>query len=341
LAEASTAAPGRTAARIVQVLGFWLGFIASVALSVLARPAGGGGLWISNGVLAAAFLVVPGRWRIGLALACVGSEVAIRLWVGDPVPRVAINAAINLAEAVAAAALALRFCGLDARRLNLNRLSRLLVLAIVPAAVAASALAAASGAVLFHRDFWVQWRDWSMAGGLGMAVMMPAVLLVARYGQYRDFHRGAAETAGLFAAMALVGGLTLWQSELPLFFIVFPMMTLIAFRLGPPGAAIAACIVGVLAITFCLGGRGPAMLAANLDMAGRLRLTQGMVAACLFTGVATAIALADQTRLRRLLAWRDRSARSARRRAQEAEAFAAQALGRQIAARRGVAERQS
>ncbi len=64
------------------------------------------------------------------------------------------------------------------------------------------------------------------------------------------------------------------------------------------------------------------MLADHLDFAGRVRLTQGFVGAVLFTGGATAGALADQTRLRRLLVWRDQSARNSRLRAQEAERMA-------------------
>jgi hypothetical protein len=65
------------------------------------------------------------------------------------------------------------------------------------------------------------------------------------------------------------------------------------------------------------------MLATTLDMSGRLRLTQIFVAAALFTGLATAGALADQARLRRLMLWRDRAARSARIRARDAERLAA------------------
>lgn len=333
MGQSPTPNTARTFARGFQLLVLWAGFSASVALSVLvARPGGGGGaLWTSNGFLAAALVVLPARWREACAVACLATEVAIRVAAGDAAPRIAIFTAVNFGEAVLAGVLAVRFCGLHARRLSLMRLTRLLVLAIVPAAVIGSAVAAGLGAALFHRSFATQWRDWTLAGGLGMAVVLPAVLLVARYSQYRDFQRSVLETGALFAGMALVAWVALYQSQLPLFFVVFPMMTLIAFRLGPPGAAIAACLVGVIAVPLSLLGHGPAVLAIGLDYAGRLRLTQGMVAACLFTGVATATALADQTRLRRLLAWRDRATRSARRRAQEAEAYAAQALGRQIA----------
>ena len=80
--------------------------------------------------------------------------------------------------------------------------------------------------------------------------------------------------------------------------------------------------VAIIALPMTLLRHGPAMLATGMDMVGRLHLTQVFVTAVLFTGLATAGALADQARLRRLALGRDRAARAARVRARDAERLA-------------------
>ena len=134
-------------------------------------------------------------------------------------------------------------------------------------------------------------------------------------------------TLGLFAGLAGLTGLVFWQAGLPALFAVFPAVTLIAFRLGPPGAAAAGFVTGVIALPLTLTGHGPATLARDLDFAGQIRLAQVFVCCVLFTGIGTAVALADQTRLRRMLLRRDRAARISRQRAVDAEHLARAVTG--------------
>ena len=307
-----------------QAVGLWLAFAGSVALSVLLSRHGGAGaaLWTANGFLAGALIILPKPWNYWVLGLCAVSQVGISLLAGDSLIRVLCVTPVSLIQCVLAAVLALRFCGVGARRLGMTRLSRLFVFSIIPAAVAGGFLAAVVRVLVFHADFLETWRDWLISGGLGLAVVLPGVLLATRFAQYRDFRRSWTEVVSLFAGLAILTFAVFIQSELPVFFAIFPAVTLIAFRLGPPGAAVAGFVVGVIALPLTLLGHGPAMLADHLDFAGRVRLTQGFVGAVLFTGGATAGALADQTRLRRLLVWRDQSARNSRLRAQEAERMA-------------------
>jgi hypothetical protein len=73
---------------------------------------------------------------------------------------------------------------------------------------------------------------------------------------------------------------------------------------------------------------GPAAtLGPGLDAVGRVRVTELIVAAALFTTLVTAIAVAEQTRLLQMMLGRDRAARAARLRARSAERAAAEAEG--------------
>jgi len=279
-------------------------------------------LWTATGFLAGGLILLPPAWSPAFMAACVVAQFVVGMLLGEDAVLSLIFSAANLVVGGATAFLALRLCGVRARRLSLARLTRLLVFAIVPSTVGGALIAGAVGAAMYQRDFVTVWRDWMMAGGLGLAIVLPAVLLAARFAQYREFRRSWVETVGLGVSLVAMTFGIFYQTRLPLLFALTPMVTLIAFRLGPPGAAVAAFLIGSIALPLTVMGRGPTVMADGLDIADRVHLAQAFVVVCLFTGVATAGALADQVRLRRLLIWRDRAARSARARAQEAERFA-------------------
>ena len=93
-----------------------------------------------------------------------------------------------------------------------------------------------------------------------MAIVVPTLLLVAREAQYKEFRRTPLEVVGLLAGVSGLTGAVFYQSEAPLQFTVFPAMTLIAFRLGPPGAAVAGFLVAMISLPLVMLGHGPAVL---------------------------------------------------------------------------------
>jgi integral membrane sensor domain MASE1 len=296
-----------------------LGYAASAAFSALiGNPLGEAAtLATAGGFLAAIFVLFSGAWRVGAAALCLGLHLALGMKEG--LARAAVAPLVDLIEAVVAASLAVRFCSARTRLLSLRKLMLILLGAVAPAA----AIGGVAGALLTQRaDFLPVWLDWAAAGGLGLAIVLPGALLMARASQYRDFQRTRLETIALLASLGLVTFLVFSQSKFPLFFAVFPALTLVAFRLGPPGAAVAGLIVAVIALPLTVTGHGPAMLAVGVSVIARIRLTEVFVAAVLFTGIATAGALADHARLRRLMLGRDRAARAALQRARAAEQFA-------------------
>jgi hypothetical protein len=131
-------------------------------------------------------------------------------------------------------------------------------------------------------------------------------------------------------------GAAFFQNEIPMQFVIFPALTLVAFRLGPPGAAVAGFFVAVISLTLATLGHGPATLARSLDALGRVRLTEVVVTVALCCTLAIAAMVADNARLRRLIVNRDRAVRAALQRAREAERMATAAMThRETPARRG------
>ena len=316
----------RTLERGVTAGALFVGYLGSLLLSLYLGRSDSqtSAVWTANGFLAGAFILLPWRWRVATAAACLASEILVRRVVGDPWPQLALYPLVNLIEAGSAAWLGLTFCGAQARRYSLGRLTLLLVVAIVPAAVIGGACGGLLDLALGRRDFANGFLAWAIPDALGMTIVLPSVLLIARGRHYRELERSRAEVIGLLAGLC---GVTAWihfQRDLPVQFLIFPALTLVAARLGPSGAGSAAFLVAAIALPLVMLGRGPISMAARLDLAGRARVTELVIVAAMFTGLTTAVALAEQARLRRLMLARDRAARLARLRAQQAEQLAAE-----------------
>jgi integral membrane sensor domain MASE1 len=312
--------------RSITAGALYVGYLGSLLLSLYLGRQGAqsSAVWTANGFLAGAFILLPWRWRIGAALASLVTELLVRELVGDPWPRLVLYPMVNLLEASSAAWLGLAFCGAQARRYSLARLTLLLVIAIVPAAVVGGTGGGLVDLALGRRDFANGFVAWSIPGALGMTIVLPPVLLIARGRHYRELERSPAEVVGLLAGLCGVTSWVYFQRDLPVQFVIFPTLTLVAARLGPAGAASASFLVAAISLPLVMLGRGPISMASGLDLAGRARVTELVIAAALFTSLTTAVALAEQSRLRRLMIARDRAARLARLRARRAESLAAE-----------------
>jgi integral membrane sensor domain MASE1 len=304
------------------------GYAASVLFSILVARSGGQGasVWTANGFLAGGLILLPRVWRAPVATICVVSQIGISLAAGDGALRATLYPLVNLIEAGLAAWLAVRFCGAHARRLSLRELVLLPLGAIIPAAIVGGLVGAAVNAALNGQGLLAGWVAWAAPGGFGMLIVLPVLLLATRLRRYKEFRRSPLEVMAITLGF---GGLTasiFLQSGMPLQFLIYPALTFVAFRLGPPGAAIAGCLVALVCLPLVMLSHGPASFAPALDLTDRVRLAELAVSTLLFTTLATAGAFADQLRLRRLMIWRDQAARAARRRARRAERLAGEAL---------------
>jgi integral membrane sensor domain MASE1 len=306
-------------------------YVASVLLGVFVSRAGGPGatLWTANGFLAAAFVLLGRRWQLGIATFCILAQAAIELAAGDGLPRAILFALVNLIDAALAGWLAISFCGVRVRRLSLRELALLELAAIAPAALIGGAVGALAATVLTGQPFMRSWMAWTIPGGLGMAIVLPGVLLTARAGQYREFQRSVWESAGILGGHGLLVATVFLQGDLPMQFVIFPALTVVAVRLGPPGAAAGGLLTAIIALPVTLSGHGPATLLPALDVPGRVRFIEVVIAAALFSTLVTAVAVAERTRLFQLMLGRDRAARAALARARQAE-IAAAARGKAV-----------
>jgi signal transduction histidine kinase/ActR/RegA family two-component response regulator len=178
-------------------------------------------------------------------------------------------------------------------------------------------LAAVACSHLFGRELVAVWRDWFFADITGLAVGLPALLLSLRSQEARIIRAGMLEIVGLLAMVAAATLVVFAQSDLPIAFVVFISMMIIAFRLGPRGVAWAGVIVAVLSMTGALASNGPIAIVGR-ELSFRIHVAQFYAIVSLYAALAVSLAVAGQRRLQLSLERRNRLTREARQRAVEA-----------------------
>ncbi|WP_421934964.1 ATP-binding protein [Phenylobacterium sp.] len=307
--------PPKPSRNLILTVSLTLAFTASVlfSLGLSKGETGVAAIWLSNGILAASFLLLPWRWSVPAAVLCFLLNWGAGLLLGNPMGIGFAFPVLNFAEAFATAWLARKACGQTMRLTSLKRVAKLLLFAVVPA-TAASSVVAADVLTLFGRSFDSVLSTWFYAHGLGMAIALPAILLIARSDAVRDFHRDWPEQFGLYCLMAAGSVLAFTPVRFPTPIIIFPLMTLIAFRLRPRGAAVAAMMLASVSTSLVLGTQ-ETHTGATWTLLQKTRGVQFLIGISFFTALATALAIADQKRLKRLWASRTRVARAAQARA--------------------------
>ncbi|MDO8378766.1 ATP-binding protein [Phenylobacterium sp.] len=300
---------------LILTVSLTLAFTASVlfSLALSKGETGVAAIWLSNGILAASFLLLPWRWSVPAAAICFLFNWGAGLLLGNAMGIGFAFPVLNFAEAFATAWLARKACGQTMRLTSLKRVAKLLLFAVAPA-TAASSVVAADVLTLFGHSFNSVLSTWFYAHGLGMAIALPAILLIARSDTVRDFHRDWPEQFGLYCLMAAGSVLAFTPVRFPTPIIIFPLMTLIAFRLGPRGAAVAAMMLASVSTSLVLGTQ-ETHTGATWTLLQKTRGVQFLIGISFFTALATALAIADQKRLKRLWASRTRVARAAQARA--------------------------
>ncbi|WP_312161644.1 ATP-binding protein [Phenylobacterium sp.] len=298
--------------------GLAAAYVASMLFSLTLTRAGAGiaTIWLAGGIMAAAFLLLPRRWSLGVAGVCFAFQFAYNLIVGNSPLASLTFPALTIGEAAATAWLARKVCGATLRLTSMARVARLILLAVAPA-TALTAILAADLFTLYGRSFDVVLANWFYGHALGMAIMLPACLMVARPDMIRDFRRSPAEQVGLYLFVAVMSAVSILPIRFPLPLLLFPTLALAAFRLGPRGAAVGAMIMAAV-LSSLIVGMPIAPNGAAWTLAERARSLQFLIALNFFTSLATAMVIADQKRMKRLWASRTRIARAAQTRAMAA-----------------------
>lgn len=298
--------------------GVAVAYAASMAFSLTLTREGAGiaTIWFAGGILATGFLLLPMRLSLAAAAVCFAVQFAYNLHVGNSLAASATFPALTIGEAAATAWLARKVCGDTMRLTSMTRVWRLLLLAVAPA-TALTAIVAADIFTLYGRSFDVVLSRWFYSHALGTAIMLPASLMIIRPDMVRDFRRPASEQIGLYAMVATLSLVSVISVRFPLPLLLFPAMVLLAFRLGPRGAAVGAMITAVV-LSSLLVNMPVAPNGATWTLSERNQSLQFLIAINFFTSLATAMVIADQKRMKRLWASRTRIARAAQTRAMAA-----------------------
>jgi signal transduction histidine kinase/ActR/RegA family two-component response regulator len=275
-------------------------------------------LWLANGLMTAGFVLLPLARAIAVGVACAALSLTINILTGAPLDAAPIFTSLNIFEAVLAALLIRRFIGVRPRINGLPALLRIAFCAIAPATGLAAILAGASLGYL-GRPFDEVTFNWFTAHALGMLITLPAVLLIIDRRGRREFVRSRWEEALLYGAVAALSLIAYAPSTFPTPILLTPVMVIAAFRLGPRGAALSAVMMAVISTLVVTLGP-PQGISSLWTQTQRIHNLQFVIAAAFFTSLSVALILAEQGRVRRLLAMRTRAAKRAQARAQAAGA---------------------
>ncbi|MDI1364527.1 MAG: ATP-binding protein [bacterium] len=269
--------------------------------------------WPANGLLAVGLMALKPPQRIALTTVAIVFHLLIGLLVGDPVAKALLVTSVDTLEAYAVWGMTLRLMGGMPRVRTMRQLA-LLVAGGAPVAVIAALVGAAAMKLGSEAPYLTLAWGWFARSGLGLAVVVPAALVLLDAEHRRGFHRSRGERVALFAATAAVTAICFHPQGFPAPFLIMPLTMLAAFRLGARGAAESSLIVACVAIPLMVpNGASPS--GVRWGDADPTRLAQVFVALLFGTNLATGLALAQQERLKRLLVRREQLTRAARARA--------------------------
>jgi signal transduction histidine kinase/ActR/RegA family two-component response regulator len=271
--------------------------------------------WVCNAFIAAMVLVLegsPALWII-LGAAAVASVPFFRVAAPDWTSAV-LRVALNLGEGVTAGLLARQVLGPRRLLRTTAGFVKLLLLAVLPA-VAVNWLVHDLYFQAVHSPQLAQsWRSGFLPHLLGLAVTLPALVLLFQKPP-PGLHRSAVETIAILAGLALGTHLIFNVMQMPAAFAVGPLILLAAFRLGPRGSVYGHLAVALVCLPATISGHGSFALHPAWGLHQRALIYQSVVLSSTFGVSLCAFMVGEQNRLRRLLTLRAAHAREARRRA--------------------------
>ena len=248
-------------------------------------------LWVANGLLLAYVLLAPRwRWPVYLATGFAAQLAGITLFYTHWRMNLLL-AALNVGEVALSGTLLRRRTAELPDFARSRYILRFIAYAVVAAPAASGAIFAGVTAAMGNRSPWSALGVWTIADGLGTAVVAPAcvAILRARLRNGADWKRDWIYPALLAAATVAGFG----QTRFPLMFLVYPCLVLVLLRLGLRWAGACTLFVGVAGSWFSLHGMGPLTLQKPLSRPGSPVVIEIFVAAGMFTLYCIAVVLED------------------------------------------------
>jgi diguanylate cyclase (GGDEF)-like protein len=284
---------------VFAILCSWLGIVLSRQSEGVAT------IWLSNGLIFGLLITQPKRRWLAYFLAGLAADTFADLIYGDPF-RTAIG--VSLANSVEVVTSCFLLTLWFDSPLDLSK-RRSLIGFLLISVLGATAIASAFGAwwtvlLVGGSPWWQMFRTWYLGDMLGMALLAPMVIMVQRPAFFSMFERRhLLHTVLVLSASVVVTALVFTDSRDPMFFFMFPVFLLAAFRLGMPGTVVNILIVTLMAIGFTVKGYGPLMLIAGEPMLlHRIVVAQLFAAVAIFTMFPVAALLEEKEALKNSLA---------------------------------------
>ncbi len=268
-------------------------------------------IWTANAVSIGGLMVLGRRQGAAFLTTTTVLHLLLELAIGEP-PRFVVVVTLLDAVQVIATTYLLRRLGAPARVRDPRDL--LMVTGLASALTAISAvLVNGVVAMALGRPFLLGWSEWTTSNVLGVAIVLPVVLILADRRHREGFVVRPLEQA---ATLTLVLAASAWvfSSDAAFQVMLFAPALLAAFRGGPRAVAVMVTASMAMAIPAILAHTG---LDLKIAMAP-LRHAQVFHVVLYAVSLISALALARQARLQALLVRRQAAARAAQRRAQAA-----------------------
>jgi PAS domain S-box-containing protein len=253
-------------------------------------------LWPPTGIALVGFLLRGRRLWPGVAIAA----FAVNLPISATAVAAAVTAVGNTLAPVAAATLLLRV----GFRPQLDRLRDALAIVFL-AALGSTLISATVGATtllvsgaITDAQFPGAWSVWWAGDAMGILVVAPFVLTLTTIREHSLPHGWKIPEAIALAGVLISISFLSVATDLPILFLVFPVLGWAAWRFQQPGAAPAALLVSLFATWAAVEERG---LFAGLSLADQMFTLQMFNATVAFTSFFFAALVSERLRSRRAL----------------------------------------
>lgn len=277
-------------------------------------------LWLCNGMLAGALLLLPPRCGIALCVIGVVTDFSCAVALGHtPVRQAALIATLDCFEAVAAASLTRRFGGAALDTTRMRRLVAIVTRAVAPATLMAGTVGAFVSVLTIGASFGETWVAWAVGDFLGMSIALPATLLIVRFQRFGAFPIRAPKLQSLIiGGPCLITFICFAQSDVHGLIMLVPMAMLFeTFFASPAIVAITVILVAFISSGLTIAGYGPIAEDEASNMGRRiLALELALSTVALSAWFATAM-VAERDRARQNMERAVSFAQAARRKAAE------------------------
>jgi diguanylate cyclase (GGDEF)-like protein len=238
--------------------------------SLTRTPAVADILWPANGLLLAFLLPIARRYWTSYLVASVVINIAVHLAFGFPLGSGILYTVANTIEVLIAAMLVNSRDGSKPDLTRMRTLVRFVLCAVVLAPCASTGFVEMVLAIWTYPRHPELLANWLVGDVMGMALMTPLCLALDR----NEFLALLApkkrwETIGILAAILLLSIVVFTQTELPIDFLIIPLVLVAVFRLRGTGAALAILLIAAPGVYMTERAHGAFMISgASTDHHG-------------------------------------------------------------------------